>query len=92
MFLDRVWLQSDQQYSGDVDTHIRDVAFLVLKEKANTLLKWEPISDRMIRARFNSKYCKFTAIQCYVPTKEADEEDKDTVKPRFNEPLTKTSI
>lgn len=69
-------MKSDQQYSGLADTHIRDVAFLVSKEKANTLLEWEPI--RMIRARFKSKYYKFTVIQCYVPTKEADEEDKDT--------------
>lgn len=49
----------------------------VLEEKVNTLLDWEPISDWMIRARFNSKYCKLTIIQCYTPTDVANDEVKD---------------
>ena len=35
-----------------------------------------PLSDRLMRARFNSKHCKLTIIQCYAPINEA-EEDKD---------------
>lgn len=31
----------------------------------------------MMRARFNSKHCKLTIIQCYAPTNEADDEVKD---------------
>ena len=62
-------------YSGHTDTHVRGVALIVSKEKANTLLEKEPI-----RARFNSKDCKLTAIEyyMYVPANEAEEEDKDT--------------
>ena len=64
-------------HSGHDSQHIRSVALIVSKEKVNTLLEWEPLSDRLIRARFDSKHCKRTILQCYVPTNEADEEDKD---------------
>ncbi|KAK2164794.1 hypothetical protein NP493_1394g01002 [Ridgeia piscesae] len=51
-------------YSGHEDTHIRGVALVISKQKANTLLEWEPISDRVMKARFNSKHCKLTIILC----------------------------
>ena len=59
------------------DTHIRGVALVISKQKANTLLEWEPISDRIMKARFNSKHCKLTIILCYAPTNESDKEDKE---------------
>ena len=64
-------------YSGHEDTHIRGVALVISKQKANTLLEWEPISDRIMKARFNSKHCKLTIILCYAPTNESDTEDKE---------------
>lgn len=33
------------------------------------------MNERIVRARFYSKYSKLTAIQCYVPTNTADEAD-----------------
>ena len=63
-------------YSGH-DQHTRGVALIVAKNKTHTLLEWEPISERMIRARFNSKYCKLTILQCYAPTNEVEDEAKD---------------
>ncbi|XP_055997977.1 uncharacterized protein LOC130047325 [Ostrea edulis] len=64
-------------YSGHDDKHQSGVAIMISKEKIKTLLEWEPINDRLIRARFNSKYCKLTIIQCYAPTNDVEEEIKD---------------
>jgi len=35
------------------------------------------VSERIIRARFNSRWQQVTVIQCYAPTNEAKEEEKD---------------
>lgn len=64
-------------YSGNDTTHTNGVALIIAKKYVNTLLEWEPISDRLLRARFDSKHCKLTIIQCYAPTNEADDEAKD---------------
>ena len=41
-------------------------------------MKWNPVSDRIISARFFSKFAKLTVIQIYSPTNEAEEDDKDS--------------
>ena len=64
-------------YSGRENTHDSGVALIVSKEKAKTLIEWEPISDRLLKARFNSKFCKLSIIQCYAPTNDAEDEAKD---------------
>jgi exonuclease III len=64
-------------------TPTHGVAILISKEKAKTLLEWEPVSKRLIRVCLNSKYCKLTILQCYAPTNKAEEE----VKEDWNEQL-----
>ena len=64
-------------YSGHEYTHIRCVALVISKQKANTLLEWEPIIVRIMIARVNFKHCKLTIILCYAPTNESDKEDKE---------------
>ena len=64
-------------HSGHENTHTHGVAIIISKEKAKTLLEWEPVSERLIRIRLNSKFCKLTILQCYAPTNEAEEEVKE---------------
>ena len=40
-------------------------------------MEWEPINERLIKARFNSKYCKLTIIQCYAPTNDSEDDMKE---------------
>ena len=76
-------------YSGHEKNHINGVALIIDKEKVNTLMDWEPISDRMLRARFNSKHCKLTILQCYAPTNEAEDEVKDVWYEHLSQVISK---
>ena len=66
-------------YSGmdEGENHERGVGFILSKEAAQCLLEWEPVSERIIRTRFNSRWQQVTILQCYAPTNEATEEAKD---------------
>ena len=56
--------------------HPHGVALLMTPEATQALLSWEPVSPRILTARFNSKGRRVTIIQCYAPTNRADIEDK----------------
>ena len=64
-------------FSGKENTHTSGVALIISRSTEKTLIEWEPVSDRIIRARFHSKYCKLTILQCYAPTNEVEDEVKD---------------
>jgi len=64
-------------YSGSEDQHHRGVAIILSPETRKSLIKWNPVSERIMSARFFSKYVKTTIIQIYGPTNDAEEEDKD---------------
>ena len=62
-------------YSGHEDLdHIHSQALLMTTE---ALMEWEPISPRIISARFNSKGRKTTIIQCYALTNVSEENAKE---------------
>ena len=42
-----------------------------------SLMEWEAINDRIIMARFYSKYIKVTVIHTSAPRLDAEDEDKE---------------
>ena len=66
-------------YSGmdEGKNHERGVGLITSKDAAQAPLELEPVSERIIRARLNLRWQQVTVIQCYAPTNEATEEEKD---------------
>ena len=85
------WLQTGQirlatgeqlLYSGhtmDGASHTEGVGLMLAPEAQRALIGWEPVSSRIITAKFTSKRKNINLhiIQCYAPTNDADEEKKD---------------
>ena len=80
------WLQSGQLrlssgeqllYSGA--PHTEGVALMLAPEAHAALIGWEPISSRIITAKFTTKKkgIRLNIIQCSAPTNDAEEEKKD---------------
>ena len=53
-------------------------------------MEWEPINERLIRARFNSNYAKTIVIPCYAPTNDAEDEVKDAYYNALQSQINKT--
>ena len=64
-------------YSGAEEEHHRGVGLILKKEVRRTLLKWNPVNERIMSARFNSRFAKLTIIQVYAPTNDAEDESKE---------------
>ena len=77
-------------YSGADDEHRRGVALILGRKAQQCLLDWKPISDRIIRARFSSKFIKLTVIQIYAPTNDAEEENKEEFYQQLQSEISNT--
>jgi exonuclease III len=69
-------------YSGHMEenaAHSEGVAIMISKEAQRTVIGWEPVSARIITAKFKTSHKRITLniTQWYVPTNDADEELKE---------------
>ena len=65
-------------FSGrDDNIHQSGVALVMTKQAAGCLESWMSVSDRIMTARFTSRFIKTTVVQVYAPTNKAEEETKD---------------
>lgn len=55
-------------YSGrDYYLHHEGVAIILRKGVGRCLMKWKPISNRMVSAKLKGKHINITLIRCYAP-------------------------
>ena len=75
-------------YSGheNENEHYGGVAMIISQKTVKSLESWNPVNDRIMTARFHSRYIKTTLIQVYAPTNDADDDTKDD----FYDQLQKT--
>jgi hypothetical protein len=59
------------------DDHIRGVGILVNKNIRGALLELNPVSERIITARIQTKLRKMSIVHCYAPTENAELDEKE---------------
>jgi len=70
-------INSTIPFSGLEDVHRRGVAIVIKNKHSESLVGWELMNEKIIRARFFSRHIKLTVVQCYAPIDEASEEEKE---------------
>ena len=77
-------------YSGkNEERHEAGVGILLSKKAVNSLLEWNPVSDRIITARFESRLKKVSTTMGYAPTNTSEEEDKNSFYAQLQSVLDK---
>ena len=64
-------------YTGHERRHERGVGLVLSRRATRALVGWNPVSDRIITARFAFGHAKATVIQVYAPTDCSEDVTKD---------------
>ena len=76
-------------YSGHSEHHVHGVGIVLNDQAAKALIAWQPVSERIITARIQSRHTKSTIVQVYAPTEEADHTDKDDFYEQLQDTLNR---
>ena len=80
---DFIWL-------GEETSHTRGVGFLLNTQAKKALIGYNPISSRIILARFDAVPFRITVIHVYAPTSASSDEDIEAFYNDVDETLAKT--
>ena len=77
-------------WSGEDTTHARGVGMLLSAKAKKTLIGYNPISSRVITARFNATPFKLTVIHVYAPTSASSDDEIEIFYDSIEHALTQT--
>ena len=60
------------------DQHHQGVVIIFKKGLEKCLIEWKPINSRLIKVRLKVRRINTTIIQCHAPTKDSEEDNKET--------------
>ena len=77
-------------WSGEDKLQMRGVGFILGEQAKKALIGYNPISSRLISARFAAMPFDITVIQTYAPTSAASDEDIESFYRDVEDALTQT--